>query len=129
LAKTAIFYEAEVDEMVAGLSSLSKNHHHCVSGDPDCRNRGVHVPADLQIGPGRLMLLAASMGPGFITALALILGLLSFSFLRCGHLPGSQDDGYQWAAECAELNSVTAAANQKKFNLLTPRYAAQVLVI
>ena len=66
------------------------------------------------------MLLAADMGPGFIAVLALILGLLIGSFLNVVIYRVPKMMEHQWAAECAELNGVTAQPAEK-FNLLTPR--------
>ena len=66
------------------------------------------------------MFLAIDMGPGFIAALALILGLLIGSFLNVVIYRVPKMMEHQWAAECAELNSVTAQPAEK-FNLLTPR--------
>ena len=66
------------------------------------------------------MLLATDMGPEFIAALALILGLLIGSFLNVVIYRVPKMMEHQWAAECAELDGVTAQPTEK-FNLLTPR--------
>ena len=53
LNKVADFYEAEVDDAVAALSSLMEPIIMVVLGDADWRHGGRHVPADLQDGSGR----------------------------------------------------------------------------
>ena len=66
------------------------------------------------------MLLAADMGPGFVAALAGILGLLIGSFLNVVIYRVPKMMEREWAAECAELNGAPAQPAEK-FNLLTPR--------
>ena len=79
LGKAADFYEAEVDDMVAGLSSLMEPIIIVFLGAHDRRHRGVDVPAHLQARPGRLMLVSpVSSTP----RLAGVLGLLIGSFLN-----------------------------------------------
>ena len=66
------------------------------------------------------MLLLSSIDPGFVAALAAILGLLIGSFLNVVIYRVPRMMERQWAAECAELNSAPAPPAEK-FNLLTPR--------
>ena len=58
LGKAADFYEAEVDDMVAGLSSLMEPIIIVFLGGLIGGIVVVDVPAHLQAGPGRLMLVS-----------------------------------------------------------------------
>ena len=66
------------------------------------------------------MLLASSMGPGLVAALAAIMGLLIGSFLNVVIYRVPKMMERQWAAECAELNGEPVPPAEA-FNLLTPR--------
>ena len=99
LGKAADFYEAEVDDMVAGLSSLMEPIIIVFLGVLIGGIVVSDVPAHLQARPGRLMLCFARDR----RRLAGVLGLLVGSFLNVViyRLPKMLER--EWAAECAEL--------------------------
>ncbi len=95
LGKAADFYEAEVDEMVAGLSSLMEPIIIVFLGSLIGGISSLHVPPHFQIGAGGLMDFAVLPAAG----LAGLLGLLIGSFLNVViyRLPKMMER--QWAAE------------------------------
>jgi hypothetical protein len=117
LGKAADFYEAEVDEMVAGLSSLMEPIIIVILGT---LIGGIVVSMYLPIfklGSSRLM--EPGLGPALDALLAGVFGLLIGSFLNVViyRLPKIMER--QWAQECAELTG--APEPVEKFNLLVPR--------
>ena len=118
LGKAADFYEAEVDDMVAGLSSLMEPIIIVFLGVHHRRHRGVDVPAHLQARPGRLMLVSQ----GIDAALAGVLGLLDRQLPQRRDLPPAEDAGARSGRPSARSSTGSGARGSRaEFNLVLPR--------
>jgi len=104
LSKCADFYEAEVDDMVAGISSLMEPIIIVLLGTDHRWHRGVHVPSDLQTWAGGVMLSGIA---GLDAGIFALIGLLVGSFLNVVVYRLPQMLERQWAAECAQASGGT----------------------